>query len=152
MIFNGVQFSINYPVLFVLAILLSIFVIAGNLLIIVAVSREAFLQRSVCNYYIVSLAVADLLVGLLVIPFSALYEFSSRTWLFGDLFCDIWYSIDIFTCTSSILNLVRRNSSMYIIEARRVSLIVYVFFPAKSIRRPHIKVSCRQSFLCEHSS
>lgn len=58
-----------------LAILLFIIllVISGNSLVIAAVFCSNKL-RSVTNYLIVNLAVADLLVGLAVLPFSAIWE------------------------------------------------------------------------------
>jgi octopamine receptor len=58
-----------------LAVLLfiNVLVIAGNCLVIAAVYCSHKL-RSVTNFFIVSLAVADLLVGLAVLPFSATWE------------------------------------------------------------------------------
>ncbi|CAG0902068.1 unnamed protein product, partial [Cyprideis torosa] len=77
--------------------------VSGNLLVIVAVGRESFLQ-SATNYFITSLAVADLLVGALVMPFGAYFE-AMQTWSFGPDWCDVWHSIDVLASTSSILNL-----------------------------------------------
>ncbi|VEN60470.1 unnamed protein product [Callosobruchus maculatus] len=57
------------------------------------------------NYFIVSLAVADCLVGLVVMPFSALYEVLGHTWFFGAEWCDVWRSLDVLFSTASILNL-----------------------------------------------
>lgn len=48
-------------------------VIVGNCLVIAAVYISSKL-RSVTNLFIVSLAVADLMVGLAVLPFSATWE------------------------------------------------------------------------------
>ncbi|KAK9501462.1 hypothetical protein O3M35_012178 [Rhynocoris fuscipes] len=48
-------------------------VVLGNCLVIAAVYMSSKL-RSVTNYLIVSLAVADLMVGLAVLPFSATWE------------------------------------------------------------------------------
>lgn len=52
---------------------INILVIVGNCLVIAAVFCSNKL-RSVTNYFIVNLAVADLLVGLAVLPFSATWE------------------------------------------------------------------------------
>lgn len=54
---------------------------------------------------VTSLAVADCLVGLVVMPFSALYEVLQNTWFFGTDWCDIWRSLDVLFSTASILNL-----------------------------------------------
>lgn len=77
--------------------------IFGNGLVIVAVARERYLH-TVTNYFIMSLAVADCLVGALVMPFSALYD-SFDYWPFGPDFCDVWRSFDVLASTASILNL-----------------------------------------------
>ncbi|KAF6209376.1 hypothetical protein GE061_015123 [Apolygus lucorum] len=50
-----------------------VMVILGNCLVIAAVYMSSKL-RSVTNLFIVSLAVADLMVGLAVLPFSAVWE------------------------------------------------------------------------------
>lgn len=52
---------------------INVLVIAGNCLVIAAVFCSHKL-RSVTNFFIVSLAVADLLVGIAVLPFSATRE------------------------------------------------------------------------------
>lgn len=54
---------------------LDVMVIGGNILVIAAVYSSQKL-RSVTNFFIVSLAVADLLVGVAVLPFSATLEVS----------------------------------------------------------------------------
>lgn len=53
--------------------LVNIMVVLGNVLVILAVYRSIKL-RNVTNMFIVSLAVADLMVGLAVLPFSATWE------------------------------------------------------------------------------
>ena len=53
--------------------LIDVMVIVGNCLVIAAVYYTSKL-RSVTNFFIVSLAVADLLVGVAVLPFSSTWE------------------------------------------------------------------------------
>lgn len=50
-------------------VIINLTVIAGNILVILAVSVSHKL-RTVTNFFIVSLAVADLLLGLTVVPYS----------------------------------------------------------------------------------
>ena len=78
--------------------------VLGNVLVIVAVSRERYL-RTVTNYFIVSLSVADLLIGLVVMPFSISLEVGAGRWMFGREWCDLWHSFDVLASTASILNL-----------------------------------------------
>lgn len=58
--------------LVILAVVI-IMVVAGNVLVIVAVYHSIKL-RNVTNMFIVNLAVADLMVGIAVLPFSATWE------------------------------------------------------------------------------
>lgn len=104
-----------------LAILLFIIllVIAGNSLVIAAVFCSNKL-RSVTNYLIVNLAVADLLVGLAVLPFSAIWEVF-KIWIFGDIWCRMWLAVDVWMCTASILNLCAISLDRYVAVTRPVA-------------------------------
>ena len=77
----------------------------GNVLVIAAVYRESSLH-SATYYYIVSLAVADLCVGVIVIPLAILFEFvlPSSSSSFGFL-CHLWHISDVGASTASILAL-----------------------------------------------
>lgn len=63
----------EYPMLFLGLSILSCLTIFGNALVIAAVLRERTLHTAT-NYFITSLAVSDILVGTVVMPFSAYYE------------------------------------------------------------------------------
>ncbi|XP_072041759.1 probable G-protein coupled receptor No18 [Amphiura filiformis] len=78
--------------------------IVGNILVIVAVFRFKNL-RIVANYFIVSLALADLSVCCIVMPLGLYLEVMEGSWYLGGILCDIWVSMDVLTCTSSIWNL-----------------------------------------------
>lgn len=54
--------------------------------------------------YIVSLAMADLIVGIIVMPISTVYIFT-KNWIFGVAICQIWIAVDYTASTASILNL-----------------------------------------------
>lgn len=54
--------------------------------------------------YIVSLAMADLIVGIFVMPISTVYIFTEN-WIFGVAVCQIWIAVDYTASTASILNL-----------------------------------------------
>ncbi|XP_076748597.1 serotonin receptor [Xylocopa sonorina] len=84
--------------------LLILVTVVGNLFVIAAILLERNL-RSVANYLIVSLAVADLMVACLVMPLGAVYEINSG-WSLGPGLCDMWTSSDVLCCTASILHLV----------------------------------------------
>ena len=56
------------------------------------------------NYFIVSLAAADLTVSLAVLPASVIYTVVGR-WIFGSVICKMWLTSDVLCCTSYILHL-----------------------------------------------
>ncbi|KXJ71429.1 hypothetical protein RP20_CCG020590 [Aedes albopictus] len=85
--------------------------IVGNVLVCVAVCLVRKLRRP-CNYLLVSLAISDLCVAVLVMPPALLYEVLEE-WKFGTVFCDIWVSFDVLSCTASILNLCAISVDRY---------------------------------------
>ncbi|CAF0718653.1 unnamed protein product [Brachionus calyciflorus] len=95
----------NSPILGIFLIAITLVTIFGNVLVICAVIKEINL-KSVANYYIISLAIADLIVGLIVMPISALNKITNYYWFFGDILCDVWHSIDICASTASINSLL----------------------------------------------
>ncbi|KAM4706718.1 5-hydroxytryptamine receptor 1A [Discoglossus pictus] len=77
--------------------------IFGNACVVAAIALERSLQN-VANYLIGSLAVTDLMVSVLVLPMAALYQVLNK-WTLGQVTCDIFISLDVLCCTSSILHL-----------------------------------------------
>lgn len=88
-----------------------IITIVGNVLVCLAVFLVKKLRRP-CNYLLVSLAVSDLCVAILVMPMALLYEILGR-WSFGNFMCDLWVSFDVLSCTASILNLCMISVDRY---------------------------------------
>ncbi|XP_076438149.1 alpha-1A adrenergic receptor-like [Babylonia areolata] len=86
--------------------------VVGNVMVLLAVFVNSHL-RSTTNYFIVNLAIADLLLGTTVLPFSASLEVFKK-WLFGQVFCDIWAAIDVLCCTASIFSLCVISIDRYI--------------------------------------
>ncbi|KAG5678939.1 hypothetical protein PVAND_008558 [Polypedilum vanderplanki] len=87
----------------VILTLIIIFTIVGNVLVILSVFTYKPL-RIVQNFFIVSLAVADLTVAILVLPLNVAYSIRGR-WDFGIHICKMWLTSDVLCCTASILNL-----------------------------------------------
>lgn len=104
------DFSLQLLVGSCLAILIMI-TLFGNIIVCLAVTLDRRL-RSLTNCIIVSLAITDLLLGLLVLPFSAFYELT-KDWPFGSTLCNIYTSLDVMLCTASILNLFMISLDRY---------------------------------------
>lgn len=94
-------------------------VIAGNLMVMAAVKMTHKL-RGATYQFIVSLAWADLTLGVVVLPFSAMYEVFS-IWIFGKVWCTIWLAVDVWVCTASILHLVVISLDRYIAVTRPIA-------------------------------
>ncbi|XP_055033435.2 adrenoceptor alpha 1Bb [Misgurnus anguillicaudatus] len=89
-----------------------IFAVAGNILVILSVVCNRHL-RTPTNYFIVNLAIADLLLGTTVLPVSATLEILDY-WVFGRIFCDVWTVVDVLCCTASIMSLCVISIDRYI--------------------------------------
>uniref|UniRef100_A0A8C6WZ36 Adrenoceptor alpha 1Bb n=1 Tax=Neogobius melanostomus TaxID=47308 RepID=A0A8C6WZ36_9GOBI len=89
-----------------------VFAIAGNILVILSVVCNRHL-RTPTNYFIINLAIADLLLGTMVLPVSATQEILDY-WVFGRVFCDIWAALDVLCCTASIMSLCVISIDRYI--------------------------------------
>lgn len=87
-------------------------VICGNLLVVLAVVSTKRL-RTLTGYLILSLAMADLMVGVAVLPFSTINAVLD-VWLFGEIWCQVWLVLDVWMCTASIYNLVAISVDRYI--------------------------------------
>lgn len=83
--------------------LLIVWTLFGNFTVCAAIYRYRHLRAKVTNIFIVSLALSDLLVAVLVMPWKAVAEVAGF-WPFGG-FCKTWLACDIMCSTASILNL-----------------------------------------------
>ncbi|XP_045412515.1 D(2) dopamine receptor isoform X1 [Lemur catta] len=112
--FNGSEGKADRPQYNYYATLLTLLIVVivfGNVLVCMAVSREKALQTTT-NYLIVSLAVADLLVATLVMPWVVYLEVVGE-WKFSRIHCDIFVTLDVMMCTASILNLCAISIDRY---------------------------------------
>ncbi|XP_057286569.1 D(4) dopamine receptor isoform X2 [Pezoporus wallicus] len=88
----------------VLGIVLILLIVGGNGLVCLSVCTERALKTTT-NYFIVSLAVADLLLALLVLPLYVYSEFQGGVWSLSTALCDALMTMDVMLCTASIFNL-----------------------------------------------
>ncbi|XP_036038655.1 histamine H1 receptor isoform X1 [Onychomys torridus] len=81
---------------------ISLVTVGLNLLVLYAVHSERKLH-TVGNLYIVSLSVADLIVGAVVMPMNILYLIMTK-WSLGRPLCLFWLSMDYVASTASIFS------------------------------------------------
>ncbi|XP_055523706.1 5-hydroxytryptamine receptor 1-like [Wyeomyia smithii] len=164
---SAIKSSLNvltFQTIIISTILLAVIIgtIIGNVLVCVAVCLVRKLRRP-CNYLLVSLAISDLCVALLVMPTALLYEVLEE-WKFGHVFCDIWVSFDVLSCTASILNLCAISVDRYWAitkpleygvkrtPRRMIALIVLVWLVAACISLPPLLILGNEHMTNGHPS
>ncbi|XP_033843074.1 trace amine-associated receptor 13c-like [Periophthalmus magnuspinnatus] len=91
--------------------LMSLLTVTMNLLVIISIAHFRQLH-SPTNLLILSLAVSDLLVGLLLIPAEILI--TDSCWFLGNTLCILFYMIDLTIILSSIGNIVLISVDRYL--------------------------------------
>ncbi|XP_060699123.1 dopamine receptor D4 related sequence [Hemiscyllium ocellatum] len=110
---HGVDSSqYNYLAL-VFGVPLIVAIILGNVLVCLSVLIERSLKTAT-NYFIVSLAVADLLLAVLVLPLFVYTEFQGGIWTLNSFLCDALMTMDVMLCTASIFNLCAISVDRYV--------------------------------------
>uniref|UniRef100_A0A0K0D7J7 G_PROTEIN_RECEP_F1_2 domain-containing protein n=1 Tax=Angiostrongylus cantonensis TaxID=6313 RepID=A0A0K0D7J7_ANGCA len=87
--------------------------IVGNALVCLAVVLVRKLKQP-ANFLILSLAIADFFVGLLVMPL-ALVDLLFAEWPLGRSMCKLWTTADLTLCTASIVSLCAISVDRYLV-------------------------------------
>lgn len=90
------------------------------------------LSNEVINYYLLSLAVADLLCGLFVVPLSVYPAITGR-WMFGDLMCRLAGYVEVTLWSVSVYTFMWISVDRYLavrkpLRYETVSATVAIFF------------------------
>lgn len=96
--------------------------VCGNLMVIVVVFRHKGMQTRT-NMFLVNLAIADFLVGILLAPFS-LTTLISDEWIFGDVLCNINGFLNAVCFITSIHTLMYISIHKYVSITRPFSRIL----------------------------
>uniref|UniRef100_A0A8C1TUF4 G-protein coupled receptors family 1 profile domain-containing protein n=1 Tax=Cyprinus carpio TaxID=7962 RepID=A0A8C1TUF4_CYPCA len=102
----------EYIVVYIFVSVTSVFTVFLNLLVIVSISHFKQLHTPT-NVLILSLAVADLIAGLILMPVQGM-KLIEPCWYFGEIFCSIFPLILYVVVTASLGNLVIISVDRYI--------------------------------------
>uniref|UniRef100_A0A7E4VTU5 G_PROTEIN_RECEP_F1_2 domain-containing protein n=1 Tax=Panagrellus redivivus TaxID=6233 RepID=A0A7E4VTU5_PANRE len=110
-------------------------VVVGNVFVLYILVTQKSLHTST-NFIVLSLTLADFLLGVVILPFSFLQEYYSE-WVFDELWCKLWLALDVLFSTASIYNLLAISFDRYMAVRQPIK---YRFISSKKMTRITIMI------------
>ncbi|CAJ0592095.1 unnamed protein product [Cylicocyclus nassatus] len=107
----------------------------GNLMVMVSFKIDKQLQ-TISNYFLFSLAVADIAIGMISIPLWTYYTVK-QSWGMGYTMCQLWLCIDYLMSNASVLNLLLISFDRYFSVTRPLT-----YRPRRTKRKALIMIAC----------
>lgn len=130
------SFGIVVLVLFSIgAGLLSVLTAGGNLMVMISFRMDKQLQ-TVSNYFLLSLAIADVSIGFISMPLFTMYVLMGY-WTLGPIICDTWLAMDYLMSNASVLNLLIISFDRYFSVTRPLT-----YRARRTPRRASFMIAC----------
>ncbi|CAA22301.2 Muscarinic acetylcholine receptor gar-3 [Caenorhabditis elegans] len=107
----------------------------GNLMVMVSFKIDKQLQ-TISNYFLFSLAVADIAIGVISIPMFTYYT-AIQKWDLGYTMCQFWLCIDYLMSNASVLNLLLISFDRYFSVTRPLS-----YRPRRTTKKALTMIAC----------